>query len=255
MKIATWNVNSIRSRLAHVIDWLEINQPDVLGLQETKVEDAAFPFQAFTGWGVHHVGQKSYNGVALIGKTEGKDVVTGVGDGLLDEHKRVISATYGDVRVINVYAPQGEDVASTKFAFKRSFYAQLTEYLAKDLKKHAHVVLMGDLNIALDERDVYDPKKSAGKCMFTEDEHGWIDTLLALGMVDAFRQVNEESGQFSWWDYRTYGYRPHAGMRIDHVFVSHSLIDYIENVEIFKQERTRDKPSDHVPVMLTLKGM
>ncbi|MFZ2619782.1 MAG: exodeoxyribonuclease III [Alphaproteobacteria bacterium] len=260
MKIATWNVNSVRLRLPQVLAWWQNAQPDVLCLQETKVVNDDFPLQAFSDMGLHVAmhGQKSYNGVALISRTPLSNIRTGFAGDDLEQQTRVLTASvvYQDkmLDVMSVYAPQGESTESPKFAFKRRFYSSLYATLSMHFDAALPLVVCGDFNIAREARDVDDAAKRAGHCMFTPEEHEWLQELESFGLHDSFRIVSPEAGVFSWWDYRQAAFQRNRGMRIDMLYVSNALKQHIKDVDHFKEERTRTQPSDHVPVMLTLKA-
>lgn len=261
MKIATWNVNSIRTRLAHVVDWLQQNPVDVLSVQETKVIDADFPVSAFTelGYFPYIFGQKSYNGVALISRAPLLDVGMGftavlgqeaVSD--LDEQKRVITGVLDGVRIVNLYVPNGSAVGSDKYAYKLRWLGLLRDYLTVLLGQHPDVLVCGDFNIALEDRDIHDPKGRDKEVMATDAERQALKAVLELGLADAFRKFNQEEGQFSWWDYRAAAFRRNLGWRIDHHYLSSSLYERAKSCVIDKTPRTLEKPSDHAPVVVEL---
>lgn len=260
LKIATWNVNSLRVRLPHVLMWWETAQPDVLCLQETKMENAQFPHEAFRQLGLHTAchGQKSYNGVALVSRFPLEEVSTGFGGEDYESQARILAATVAppqqeSVRVISAYVPNGESLSSPKFEFKKNFYAHLQSYVLQELNKHKNLVLAGDFNVAADERDVANPTRAAKEVLFTPQEREWLSALQsATGLTDALRQVNQEAGQYTWWDYRTFARNPVSGMRIDYTFVSKDLESKVQEVHQYTEERTKPQPSDHIPVMLTL---
>lgn len=254
MKIATWNVNSIRTRLDHVLNWLNTNPVDLLCLQETKSTNEAFPLEAFTeaGWLVEHHGQPAYNGVALISKKPLTKVKRGFPIGDLAEQKRVISAELDGVQVINVYVPQGQALDSPKFALKEDFYATLTGWLNADFSANNPLVVCGDFNIAPKAEDTHDAAKMAGRVMFTAQEHKWFETLLNFGLHDSFRLLSDAEGIFSWWDYREASFQRNKGLRIDHLLVSDALKDRVEDVLFYRDERGQERPSDHIPVVLEL---
>ncbi|MBI1308259.1 MAG: exodeoxyribonuclease III [Proteobacteria bacterium] len=256
LKVATWNVNSLRIRLTHVLDWMEVAQPDVLCLQETKVEDSLFPHSAFTELGYHTAchGQKSYNGVALISRTPLQNVALGFNGHNLEEQTRVISATVetplGPTRVISAYVPNGQALDSPKFAFKQAFYQHLTSHIQAEVKSHPNLILAGDFNIAADERDVVNPTRAAKDVLFTPQEREWLSQLQKqTGLADAFRQVSQEEHIFSWWDYRMFARTPNTGMRIDYLFTSPALTPHLKAVQHFAEERRKTQPSDHIPVL------
>ncbi|HEX2859585.1 MAG TPA: exodeoxyribonuclease III [Alphaproteobacteria bacterium] len=256
MKIATWNVNSLRTRLSHVTRWLGTHKADVLCLQETKVEDSLFPLEALAehGYFAAYHGQKSYNGVAIIARQKPTNVVFGFNGNIHNEQSRVIAATVGDTRIISAYVPQGESLDSPKFAFKQEFYVRLTEYAAEQAKLHPKLVVVGDFNISFDDRDVDDPKRRGKQVMFTPPEREWLGAFAQkANLSDAFRLVSDESGIFSWWDYRMWAAAPYkVGMRIDYVFVSEALKAKVKAVVHSKEERAELQPSDHIPVMAEL---
>jgi exodeoxyribonuclease III len=267
VKIATWNVNSLRSRLDHVTGWLTENPVEALCLQETKVTDDLFPREPLEALGYHcyFSGQKSYNGVAILTRSPLQAVSTGfvpmVGEavtvmetGDIDEQKRVISGTLDGVRLVNLYVPNGSEIGSEKYRYKLRWLVVLQQYLAACLKEGDRVAVCGDFNIALEDRDIYDPKGKDKHIMSSPTEREALSKILALGFVDAFRQVNQESGQFSWWDYRTGAFPRDRGWRIDHHYVSAALIPSIQSCVIDKYPRTLEKPSDHTPVVLDLLG-
>jgi exodeoxyribonuclease-3 len=254
MKIATWNVNSIRSRLEHVLTWWDTVQPDVLCLQETKVVNDDFPSEAFEQRGlqvVHH-GQKAYNGVALISKESMTEEVFGFNGEDMEGQTRVVAGRVAGIRIVNLYIPQGQSVDSPKFEFKRRFYRALVEELKRDYRPDEPLVLCGDFNVAPAEADVDDPAKRAKNCMFTEEERGWLATLENWGLHDALRLVTLDPGLFTWWDYRQLAFPKNRGMRIDLIYVTDPLKNKVKSVDIYRDERKKDKPSDHVPVVLTL---
>jgi exodeoxyribonuclease III len=261
MKIATWNVNSIRTRLVHVVDWLQENPVDVLSVQETKVIDADFPAATFTelGYFPYIFGQKSYNGVALISRSPLTDVSMGfaavlgaeaVGD--LDEQKRVITGVLDGVRIVNLYVPNGSSVGSDKYVYKLRWLGLLRDYLAALLEKSPDVLVCGDFNIALEDRDIHDPTGREKEVMATDAERQALKAVLELGFADAFRKFNQEDGQFSWWDYRAAAFRRNLGWRIDHHYLSPSLYERAKSCVIDKTPRTLEKPSDHAPVIVEL---
>lgn len=259
LKIATWNVNSLRMRLPAVLAWLNEHQPDALCLQETKVEDALFPIDDLkaAGWNAAFYGQKSYNGVAILSRSPLADITHGFPHSGYDAlgQARTIAATVQGVRVISAYVPNGESLSSPKFAFKEAFYGALTAELAAEIKTHPHTVLCGDFNIAADERDVPNPTKAAKDVLFTPTERAWLNTLQQqTGLTDAFRLIDQTPNVYSWFDYRTYGRNPATGMRIDYHFVSPALHSKVEALEHHIAERAKPQPSDHVPVVLTLKA-
>lgn len=250
MRIATWNVNSLKVRLPHVLDWLAKHQPDALCLQETKLEDVNFPLQAIAEAGYHAVfsGQKTYNGVAILTRTPVADVQMGI-PGFDDPQKRVLAATCGDTRVICVYIPNGESVESDKYQYKLKWLAALTEWLRAETATHAKFALLGDYNIAPEDRDVWDVKEWQGKVLFSAPEHAAFQGLLALGLTDSFRLFEQPERSFSWWDYRMNAFRRKLGLRIDHILLSQALAKTCTSCIIDVEPRKLERPSDHAPVM------
>jgi len=254
LKLATWNVNSLKVRLPHVLDWLAANQPDVLCLQETKLEDANFPVTDIeaAGYRVLYSGQKTYNGVALIARGEGCDVTCGI-PGLADEQKRVIAATYGDVRVVCAYFPNGQSLDSDKYQYKLRWLEAMHGWLQAELAKYPKLALLGDYNIAPEDRDVHDPKAWEGQVLVSPAERAAFAGLQALGLQDAFRLFEQEDKSFSWWDYRMAGFRRNLGLRIDHILLTQPLAALAVSCVIDKAPRKLERPSDHTPVMVELK--
>lgn len=262
MKIATWNVNSIRSRLVHVVDWLQETKVDVLCLQETKVVDEDFPRSPFEELGYHLYisGQKSYNGVAIFTKTPVTDITRGftpvlgadvVGD--LDEQKRVISGVVGDIRIVNLYVPNGSSVSSEKYYYKLRWLKVLREYLQALLEKQPNALCVcGDFNIALEDRDIHDPKGRDNHIMASPAERQALRDVLEVGLSDAFRKFTSEGGHFSWWDYRTRAFSRNMGWRIDHHYLTLNLYEQATSCTIDISPRKLAQPSDHAPVIVEL---
>lgn len=261
MKIATWNVNSIRTRLDHVLNWLEASPVDVLCVQETKVEDKSFPRSPLEerGYHVYISGQKSYNGVALLSRSPLEAVSAGfaavLGESIadLDEQKRVITGVLGDIRIVNLYVPNGSEVGSEKYQYKLRWLSVLRDYLKALLSQDQHVLVCGDFNIAPDDRDIYDPTGKENHIMASAEERQALEqSVLSLEFADALRQFNPDGGQFSWWDYRTGAFRRNAGWRIDHHYLSPALSSRALSCTIDRTPRTWEKPSDHTPVIVEL---
>ena len=250
MKIATWNVNSLRVRLEHVTDWLKQARPDVLGLQETKVTDDLFPAAAFEDLGYHvsYSGQPTYNGVALVSRLPPADVVVDL-DGFDDPARRVLGATCGDVRVLNLYVPNGQSVGSEKYDYKLAWLAALEAHLRSDLQRHRYVVAVGDFNIAPEDRDVHDPVQWEGKILCSPRERDALGDILRKGFKDTFRLFEQEEKSFSWWDYRAGGFRRNNGLRIDLILASATLSSACTACSIDVAPRRLQRPSDHTPVM------
>jgi exodeoxyribonuclease III len=250
MKLATWNVNSLKVRLPHVVDWLTSAQPDVLCLQETKLEDKNFPAADIEalGYRVAFCGQKTYNGVALISKLQAIDIVNAIPN-FEDEQKRVLAATFDGVRVICVYVPNGQSLDSDKYQYKLKWLAALRDWLADEIKRHPKLALLGDYNVAPDDRDVHDPKAWEGNVLVSEPERAAFRAFLALGLKDSFRLFEQPEKIYSWWDYRMIAFRRNHGMRIDHILLSDALAPSCTSCVIDKAPRKLERPSDHTPVI------
>jgi exodeoxyribonuclease III len=253
MKLATWNVNSLSVRLPQVLDWLAANPVDVLALQELKMTDDKFPFDALqaVGYQAQCFGQKTYNGVALLTRTAAADVVKNI-PGFDDDMARVITGTVDGVRVIGAYFPNGQEPGSDKFEYKMEWLTALRRWVKEELAAHPRLVLMGDYNITFDDADVWDPVALADSIHCTEEERYHLRALMALGLVDSHRLFPHPAKTFSWWDYRDAGFRRNRGLRIDHILVSQALLPQVTACEIDKAPRKNDRPSDHAPVVLTL---
>ncbi|PIQ12594.1 MAG: exodeoxyribonuclease III [Hydrogenophilales bacterium CG_4_10_14_3_um_filter_58_23] len=251
MKIATWNVNSLKVRLPQVLDWLAAHQPDVLCLQETKLEDVNFPTAEITatGYQVLKSGQKTYNGVAILSKNPATEVVTAI-PCFVDVQKRVLAATIAGVRIINLYIPNGQSVDSDKFQYKLGWLGALTAWLADELARHPKLVVLGDFNIAPEERDVHDPKAWEGQVLFSLPEREAFRRLVDLGLADSFRLFEQPEKSYSWWDYRMNAFRRNMGLRIDHILLSPALAEIGKSCTIDKEARKAERPSDHAPVMV-----
>ena len=250
MKIASWNVNSLRVRLPQVLEWLETAQPDLLGLQETKTVDKDFPLEDIhaAGYEVIYSGQKTYNGVAILSKQAGADIITDL-PGLDDPQRRMLAATYGDVRFINLYVPNGSEVGSEKYAYKLDWLAKLHDYLANELKQFNKLVIVGDFNIAPEDADVHDPEEWKGSVLVSEPERAALQKLLDLGLVDTFRLFEQEEKVFSWWDYRAAAFRRNRGLRIDLILASKAMQNVCSLSAVDKEPRKLERPSDHAPVI------
>jgi len=250
MKLATWNVNSLKVRLPHLLEWLAANQPDVLCLQETKLEDANFPVAEIEAAGYRPIfsGQKTYNGVALLGKTVGSNIISAIPN-FGDEQKRVLAATYGDVRVICAYFPNGQSLDSDKYQYKLRWLEALTAWLETELKTYPKLALLGDYNIAPQDRDVHDPAAWEGNVLVSPRERAAFAALERLGLQDAFRLFEQPEKSFSWWDYRMMGFRRNLGLRIDHILLTPTLASHCKASWIDKAPRNLERPSDHAPVV------
>lgn len=256
MKLATWNVNSLAVRLPQVLDWLSAHQPDALVLQETKLTDDKFPAQELeqAGYAAQWFGQKTYNGVALLTRQPlaAADCIKNI-PGFADEQARVIAGTVGTgdtaVRVIGAYIPNGQAPDSDKFIYKMAWLDALQAWVRTELARHPRLVLMGDFNIAPEDRDVYDPIAWAGQIHCTPQERAHFQALLGLGLTDAFRLFEQPPKSWSWWDYRNLAFRKNQGLRIDHILVSNALREAVKACSIDKAPRKNERPSDHAPVI------
>jgi len=253
MKIATWNVNSLKVRLPHVLDWLAANQPDALCLQETKTEDKGFPFAELESAGYHalHNGQKTYNGVAILSRGLAVDAHRDI-PGLEDPQKRVLAATVGNVRLICAYMPNGSEVGSDKYAYKLQWLRALTAWLRQELPRFPRMALLGDFNIAPEDRDVHDPEAWRGQILCSEPERAAFQGFLDLGLKDAYRLFEQADKSFSWWDYRMMAFRRNIGLRIDHILLSHEFAASCHSCQIDKAPRKLERPSAHAPVVAEL---
>jgi len=254
MQIATWNVNSLKVRLPQVLDWLA-DHPGItaLAVQETKLEDCNFPIKEIEGAGLHvvYAGQKTYNGVAIISRQPLSNVTVNIPE-LDDPQKRIIAANIGELRIICAYVPNGQAPDSDKYPYKLKWLAALTQWIENELEQYEHLSLLGDFNIAPEDRDVYDPAKWEGQVLVSPPERAAWSNLLKLGLQDAFRQFDQPEKSFSWWDYRGFSFRKNAGLRIDHILLSPALAKRCTSCEIDKAPRSNERPSDHTPVIATL---
>jgi len=252
-KIATWNVNSARARLPHILQWLEANNPDILVLQETKSVNEQFPSTDINKLGYHIIcsGQKAYNGVAVISQVEAEDVVMDLPD-FIDPQRRIIAATIAGIRVLNLYVPNGQSVDSEKYQYKLKWLTQIHHYIEQQLAEHQQLVVLGDFNIAPTDQDVHDPKKWEGSVLVSSAERKALQTLLDLGLQDSFRLFEQGSGHYSWWDYRAGSFRRDHGLRIDLILLSAALEKRCKACIIDKAPRTWERPSDHTVVYVEL---
>jgi exodeoxyribonuclease-3 len=253
MKIATWNVNSLNVRQPHLREWLAAATPDIVALQETKIEDLKFPRAEIREMGYRAVfsGQKTYNGVAILAREEPRDVVTDIAD-LDDPQRRILAATVGDLRIINLYVVNGQAVGSEKFAYKLNWLSKVRAFVQAELQHHPRMIVLGDFNIAPDDRDVHDPDAWREQILCSTPERDALKALLSLGLHDSFRFFEEAGGHFSWWDYRQAAFRRDMGLRIDLILASEALRDRCRSVTIDRLPRTWERPSDHTPVILEL---
>lgn len=252
MRIASWNVNSIRARLDHVAQYLKEASPDVLCVQETKVVDDDFPSEAFTrlGYEAAYVGQRTYNGVALLSRHMVKDVAYGLHGGKSSDPARFIAGTVQGVRVMSAYVPNGKTLESPSYPEKLEWLKRLRVTLDETLRPEDRAVLCGDFNIARDDRDVFDAELMRDKIHFSPPEHEALNHVLDFGLTDAYRARHEEGEQFTWWDYRMGAFRRNRGLRIDYVFPTAPIMETMTSIEIDKTPRTWEKPSDHTPVVI-----
>lgn len=251
MKLATWNVNSLNVRLPHVLDWLSDNQPDVLCLQETKQEDSKFPYAVLkeAGYEAAHIGQKTYNGVAILSRHPLSGIQHNMPN-FIDDQQRVIAATIAGVRIICAYIPNGQALDSDKYKYKMRWLSALNAWLKTELILHPQLMLLGDYNIAPEDRDCHDPAAWVGQILVSPAERLAFQALLDLGLHDSFRLFDQAEKSFSWWDYRMMGFRRNFGMRIDHILVSDALKSTCITARIDKTPRKLERPSDHTPVVL-----
>ncbi len=253
MRIATWNVNSLKVRLPQVLDWLEANPVEILCLQEIKQQDADFPQMELLAAGYHSVfsGQKTYNGVAILSREAACDVQVGIPN-YADEQKRVIAATFGDIRVVCVYIPNGQSLDSDKYQYKLGWLTALHDWLKQEILRYPNLVLLGDFNIAPEDCDLYDPVGWKGNVLVSEPERQHFQNLQQLGLHDSFRLFNQPAESYSWWDYRMMGFNRNQGLRIDHILITAPLVVRCNNCLIDKTPRALERPSDHTPVVVEL---
>jgi exodeoxyribonuclease III len=250
MQIATWNVNSLRVRLPHVVAWLSQSPVDVLAMQETKLTDPDFPRAELenAGYQVCFSGQKTYNGVALVSRWPLENVICDIPD-FEDASRRVLAATTNGVRVINLYVPNGQAVGSEKYAYKLRWLEALAKWLNIELQQHDRIVVLGDFNIAPDDRDVHDPAAWEGNVHVSEPERAALRTVIDAGFVDVFRQFEQPPNTFSWWDYRTFAFRRNHGLRIDLILANRNFAGACNECRIDREPRKAERPSDHAPVI------
>ena len=253
MKLSSWNVNSLNVRLPHLQRWCAEALPDVIALQETKLEDAKFPVAALEEAGYNAVfsGQKTYNGVAILARQPISEVVHGIA-GFDDPQRRILSATVGNIRVVNLYVVNGQSVGSEKYAYKLDWLGKVTAFLAEEIRRYPRLVVMGDFNIAPDDRDVHDPAAWHEQVLCSTPERDALKRMLDIGLADSFRLFTEDGGHYSWWDYRQAAFRRNLGLRIDLILVSEALRDACRASTVDKEPRTWERASDHSPVSLEL---
>ena len=250
LKVASWNVNSLNVRLPHVLAWCDSARPDILALQETKLTDDRFPVEALLEAGYHSVysGQKTYNGVAILRREPAENTVTDI-DGLDDPQRRILAATIGEVRVIDLYVVNGSEVGSEKYAYKLHWLEQVNRFVADEMQKFEKVIVLGDFNIAPDDRDVYDPEAWHGRILCSAPERKALRTMLDFGLADTFRLFEQAENTWSWWDYRMAAFRRNMGLRIDLVLASRALAENCSAAYIDKEPRRQERPSDHAPAV------
>lgn len=250
LKVATWNVNSLNVRLPQVLAWCDVAHPDILALQETKLTDDRFPVSALQDSGYHSVysGQKTYNGVAVLSREPATDMMTDAA-GLDDPQRRILAVTIGDLRVINLYVVNGSEVGSEKFGYKLHWLEQVTAWIASEMQRFEKVIVMGDFNIAPDDRDVHDPVSWKGKILCSAQEREALQRIFDLGLVDTFRLFEQAEKAWSWWDYRMAAFRRNMGLRIDLILASAALAKHCTASYIDKEPRRQDRPSDHAPAV------
>ncbi len=250
MKIATWNVNSMNVRLPQVLEWLQAHSPDVLVLQEIKQLTEKFPVDALAEAGYQSLasGQKTYNGVAVVSREPANDPITDFPD-FDDPQRRILATTIGDVRIVDLYVPNGSEVGSEKYAYKLEWLASLRNFLEAELAAHENLVVLGDFNIAPADADVYDPEKWGDAILCSPKEREALTALIDLGLTDVFRKFEQPEGTFSWWDYRAAGFRRNAGLRIDLILTSPSMTERCTASYVDKEPRAWERPSDHAPVV------
>ncbi len=249
-KLATWNVNSLRVRLPHVLEWLKTHQPDVLALQEIKLIDDDFPYAEIENAGYHALvsGQKTYNGVALLSREPMRDVVKDIPI-FVDPQRRIIAATYQDKRILNLYVPNGQSITSEKYTYKLSWLTEVTAFLKAELSTNPFYAVVGDFNIAPEAIDVHAPEQWVDQVLCSDPERNAFSQMLALGLQDCYRIKNPSSQEFSWWDYRMNAFKRNIGLRIDHILASEALLKGCEHCIIDKAPRQLERPSDHAPVL------
>ena len=249
-RIATWNVNSLRVRLPHVLQWLESTQPDVLALQETKLTDKIFPIEEIRNAGYHvsFSGQKTYNGVATLSKTEAMNIIHDFPD-FDDPQRRILCATIDNTVMLNLYIPNGSEVDSDKYYYKLEWLNHLQNFTESLVNKYENVILLGDFNIAPEDRDVHDPVAWNGKILVSQPERAAFQSLLKHSLIDCFRIFEQEENSFSWWDYRAGSFSRNLGLRIDHILATDTLAELCTACRIDKVPRALDRPSDHTPVI------
>lgn len=248
--IATWNVNSLRVRLTHVLEWLATHKVDILAIQETKIPDPDFPIAEINqaGYQVIFSGQKTYNGMAILSRESATNIVTDMTD-FADPQRRILAATIGEVRILNLYVPNGESVESEKYIYKMNWLENMRKFIEAELVHYPKLVVLGDFNIAPEEQDVHDAKALEGRILFSEKERTALQEIAKLGLHDCFRLHAQPEKSFSWWDYRMNAFKRNLGLRIDHILASKALSEACSRCFIDKTPRAWERPSDHTPVI------
>jgi exodeoxyribonuclease-3 len=251
MKIATWNVNSVRSRMDRLLVWLNKHRPDILCLQELKVTDDAFPYDPIREAGYHVAvhGQKTYNGVAILSREEPQSIAVGMGDDVADDQARLLEATFGDLTLLSAYIPNGSEVGSDKYIYKLRWLSRLRAKLERDYDPAQQLVLCGDFNVAWDDLDVANPEQWAGSVLCVSEVREAMAGLIGWGLADVFRKRHPEGGLYSWWDYRQLAFPKNDGLRLDYILATKSPADRCTDAQIDRDERKGEKPSDHAPVI------
>ncbi|MCC5013527.1 MULTISPECIES: exodeoxyribonuclease III [Legionella] len=253
LKLASWNVNSLKIRLDQVLTWLASSAIDILALQEIKLVDESFPKEAFTecGYEVVYAGQKTYNGVAIISRYPLNDVMTDIPN-LIDPQRRILAATIGELRLINLYVPNGSELTSEKYRYKLDWLEKVTAFIKEQMLLYPKLAVVGDFNIAPEDEDVHDPLEWVGQVLVSPLEREAFTALLSLGLTDSFRHFPQEERAFSWWDYRAAAFRRNRGLRIDHILLSETLKALCIQAGIDKEPRKAERPSDHAPVWVEI---
>jgi exodeoxyribonuclease III len=251
MKIATWNVNSVRARLDRLLAWLQRTQPDIVCLQELKAREEAFPYDAIREAGYHAAvyGQRTFNGVGILSRIEPQNVQQGMNDDAEDSHARFITARVGEIQVVSAYVPNGQVVGSEQYAYKLDWLRRLRAFLEKHFTPQTPLAVCGDFNVARDERDVADPAAWEESVLYHPTSRAALDELLSWGLVDLHRQQHPDGRLYSWWDYRMLAFPKNDGLRLDYIFATAPLAARCTSAEIDRQERKGEKPSDHAPVV------
>jgi exodeoxyribonuclease-3 len=253
LKLAAWNVNSLKVRLPHLLDWIAVEKPDVVCLQELKLEDEKFPITEIerAGYQAAWYGQKTYNGVAILAREAPEEVEFGIA-GLDDPQRRVISATVAGIRIVSAYVPNGQSLESEKYRYKLDWLGAFTQWLRAQMATHPSLAVLGDYNIAPEDRDVHDPRAWEGQVLVSGPERAAFQALLGLGLQDSFRLFEQPEKSFSWWDYRMNAFKRNLGLRIDHVLLSEPLASRCTSSRILTEVRKLERPSDHAPVIAEL---